>query len=113
MSVAHRREAERLVGARILLVPHPDEGSFEEFDDCGKHFFAWEAVPREVFLHALTNGGESLAELDHASVLGVVAYLAPARVVAVLLATFGVAPRCLDVTVRIGANPHIGPSRGY
>ena len=55
--------------------------------------------------------GQRLAEVEHAFVLRAVAHLAPARMVAVLLAAPVVAAGRLDVAVGVGADPDIGPGR--
>src|SRR5439155_19965100 len=44
-------------------------------------------------------------------VLGLVAHLAPLRVIAVLLAAAGVATGCLQVAALARADPHVGPRR--
>ena len=51
------------------------------------------------------------AEDQHLAVFRLVAHLAPARVIAVLLAAALVAPGRLDVPVRVGTDPHLGPGR--
>src|SRR6266571_4002686 len=60
-------------------------------------------------LDTLANGGKSLTKSDHPVIFGLVAYFAPARMIAVLLASFRVAPGRLDMALRIGTNPYIGP----
>ena len=57
--------------------------------------------------------GRALAEGSERRVLGLVAHGAPARVVAVLLATLAVPPSRLDVPVRPGAAPDVRPRRGH
>src|SRR5207248_5189623 len=55
--------------------------------------------------------GQGLGELDHAAVLVLVPDLAPAVVVAVLLAPARVPAGGLDVPTRTGADPDLGPRR--
>ncbi len=49
-----------------------------------------------------------MAELDQPRVFVLITYFAPARMVAILLAPAGVATGGLQVTQRVGANPHFG-----
>jgi hypothetical protein len=48
-------------------------------------------------------------EFEHVLVLRAFAHFAELRVILVLLAPPGVAPRRLDVPVGLGADPHVGP----
>src|SRR2546429_8583662 len=57
------------------------------------------------------NEGKSLTKSNHPVIFGLVAHFAPARMIAVLFASLRVAPGCLNMTLRIGANPYIGPRR--
>ncbi|MNE59982.1 hypothetical protein D3C80_1551040 [compost metagenome] len=61
---------------------------------------------------------QGLGEGQHAPVLVLVAQFAPLRVVAVLLAATGIATGCLQMPLRVGADPHIcvgrrNHQRGY
>ena len=55
--------------------------------------------------------GSAAAEREQAMVLGLIAHLPPARVVAVLLSTPRVPAGRLQVSVRRSADPHVGPRR--
>src|SRR5262245_2566716 len=48
MPVAKRRQAERIIALRILLVADADQALLEQLDDGGKHFFARQACAREI-----------------------------------------------------------------
>src|SRR5207248_511068 len=54
---------------------------------------------------------QRLGERNQTSVLHLVAHLAPARVIAVLLAAAGVPSDGLKMTARIGTDPDVGPGR--
>ena len=54
---------------------------------------------------------KSLGELHHMFVFGALADLTKKRMVAVLLAPFGIAARGLDVPIRRRADPDVGPGR--
>src|SRR5690349_21144104 len=61
--------------------------------------------------NAFADAGQRRAEFQHAVVLGLVSHSAPARVIAVLLATASITAARLNVTVRQLADPHVGPGR--
>ena len=109
VAAAEGGEAEGVVFACVGLVANADEGGFEEADDGGEDLFAREAGEGEVLVDALADGGECGAEVEHVFVLGLVADFAPARVVAGLLATAGVAAGGLQVAVGEGADPDVDP----
>ena len=106
---AHGRQAERRVRPRVLLVPHPDERDFEEAHHRREHLLSRETGPPQLFVAALPQRGQGAGEGQDSFVLGVVPDLAPARMVAVLLASSLVSPGCLDVAVRHGADPDVRP----
>jgi len=56
--------------------------------------------------------GQGVSELEHLVELLLVASLAPAPVVQILLASGGVDARGLQVTLGVGADPHLPPGRG-
>ena len=61
--------------------------------------------------HPSAESWQPLGEEQEAPVLGRIADLPPARVIAVLLAAPGVSAHRLDMPVRRRANPHLGPRR--
>ncbi len=109
--VAHRRQAERVVLPGVLLVADADQRLLQELDDRRQDLLARQAGPRQVAVSALADAGQRLPEGEHPLVLRLVAHLAPARVVAVLLAPLGVTPGRLEVAQRIGADPDVGVGR--
>ena len=109
MLVAHRRQAEGVVLAGVLIVADADEGCLEQLHDGGEHLFARHAGQREVFLHATADRGQRLGEGDRVAVLGFVADFAPLVVIAVLLAPAGVAADGLQVAVGDRADPDVLP----
>src|SRR5262249_6693608 len=96
---------------RIFLVADADECRFEEAHDGRQDLLARQAGQGQVLLDPPAEARQGPGEGDHAVVLRLVADLAPARVVAVLLAAAVVAPGRLEVAVGDGADPHVGPGR--
>jgi hypothetical protein len=109
VAVAHGGETVGVVGVGVFLVADADEGGLHEADDGGEDFGARHVGEGEVVLDSLTDGGQSGAEEEHALVLGFVADLAPARVVAALLTALGIAAGGLEVSVGDGADPDLLP----
>ena len=99
--VAQRGQPVAFVGAGVVLVADADERRVEQMHDGGEHLAA--AEPWRCACARRSAGaarGSMRAERDHALVLVGVARLAPARVIAILLAPARVAARRLDVARR-------------
>ncbi len=96
---AQRRQAEGAVGARVLLVADADQRDLEEPHHRRQHLLAREARAAELRVHRGADPRQRGGEGDHPLVLGLVAHLAEARVIAVLLAPPRVAPGRLEVPV--------------
>ena len=119
VAVAQRRQAERAVVARVLLVADADERRLQQAHDGRQHLAPGQARQPQV-------GGDAPREARAARapnaimrlVLVLVALLAPARVIAVLLAAARVAPGRLEVAVRAAgrstrrSRPAGWPARG-
>ena len=110
VAVAHGGEAVGVVGAGVLFIADADEGGLHEADDGGEDFGARHVGEGKVMLDARAYGGESLAEEEHALVFGLVAHLAPAGMVAALLAPASIPAGGLKMTVCDGTNPDLLPS---
>src|SRR5690606_4247375 len=63
--------------------------------------------------HFFPERRQYLAELDHAFVFDFVAYSSPSRMVAILLAAFGIAASGLDMAISRRTYPYLLPSRRY
>ena len=109
--VAQGGQAEGVVLLGVLLVADADQRRLEELDDGRQHLLAPQAALRQVALDPLADLRQRVAEGDHAAELGLVADLPPVGVVAVLLAPPGVAAGRLQMAVRAGADPDVGPGR--
>src|SRR5262249_5443149 len=109
--VPHRRQAVRVVVARVLFVADANERLLEQPDDRGEDFRARKARSPQVGVGTTTNPGKRAAEVDEAAVLARVADLAPLRVIAVLLAAARVAAGRLEMTARVGPEPDGLPRR--
>ena len=84
MAISHRRQAEGLIAARVLLVADANQRLLEQLDDCGDDFSARERGAREVGPRPSTQHRQRRRELENVAVLGFVADFAPPRVVAML-----------------------------
>lgn len=107
--VAHGGEAEGVIGAGVFVVADADEGGFEKLDDGGEHLAAVEIGELEILGDAGADFGKGAAELEDAFVLGLVAGLAPERMVAVLFAAACVDAGGLQMPVGVFGNPDVGP----
>ena len=103
------RQPERAVAARVLGVADADQRGLEEAHDRGEDLLPGKPGRARSAVDARAERRQPLGEGEQPAVLGLVADLAPARVIAVLLAALGVAAHRLDMPVRCGANPHLGP----
>ena len=108
----HRREAVRIVLLGILFVSDADHRCFEQRNDRREDFFARQARACEIAADRSPDAGQGFRERDHAVEFRLVADLAPARVVAILLAAASVPTGCLEMPARIGRDPNIGIGRG-
>src|SRR5439155_17669639 len=84
LAFAQRREAERGVLPRVLLVADADARGLEQAHHGGKHFLARQTGKGEVAAHLPPDARQRASEGDHPAVLVFVARFAPARVIAVL-----------------------------
>src|SRR5262245_4081765 len=79
----------------------------------GEHFLARQSSQRKMSAHLLADRREAFGERKHMMVFCALADLAKTGVIAVLLTAFGIAASCLNMAVRLGADPHVGPSGWY
>ena len=100
-----------LIVAGVLVVADTDERLLEQLHDGGDDLGAGKRGAGQVLFGAAAKGGQRGCEIEDAAVLGFVPHLAPARVIAMLLAALDVPPGCLEVAVRVRADPHVLPGR--
>src|SRR3954452_501538 len=112
LALPQGREPIGLVLSRIALGADAEEPEVEEPDRAPQDAFADQSAEREVGFDALAEPRERLSELLHLLELLPIAVLPPGVVIAVLLAPGVVVSGRLDVTARVGADPHVGPRRG-
>src|SRR5579872_2262329 len=84
---------------------------FEKPDNYCQHLFLGHALARKIMLYSFSYFRQSLRKGDRAVILGAVSHFSPAGVVAILLASLGIASRRLNVAVCERTNPNIGVSR--
>src|SRR5579859_2111714 len=113
MAATQGGQSIRVVLAHIFLVPHANERGIEQAHNRRQHFYIGQARQRKVARNSLADSWKRLTKGDHAIILGLVAHLSPARMIAVLFAPFGIPPGCLKVSFRRRAYPHIFPCRRY
>src|SRR5581483_7218188 len=111
LPLAQRRQAERSVLARILLVADANESTLQQTHHGGEHLLARQAGPRQIARHLPANARQGAAECREPRVLVGVAHLAPTLVIAVLFTPARIAPARLQMAIVVRANPHIGPGR--
>src|SRR5437763_6712051 len=102
-----------MVVAGILVVADPDAGQLEETDHGREDLLPRQAGTAQVLLDPLPEPGQCLAERQHAAEFGFVAYLAPSRMVAVLLPAASVPSGRLDMAVGVLGDPDIGVGRRH
>src|SRR5213083_2551748 len=99
MLLAHCRQAERAVLFCILLVTDAYNDRVEQQENGGNDFYTREVMQLKVMVATTTNGGKSFTKGDHMVIFCLVAYFAPARMVAILFAAFGIASSRLDMSI--------------
>jgi hypothetical protein len=105
VAVPERRQAKRTVRARIFQVANADERRLQEPYHGGQHFGAGQARERHILLKTRPELGQDVAEGNHPVVLRHITHGAPAWMIPVLLASFGVASRGLQVPVWARTDP--------
>lgn len=99
------------VVAGVAVVADADQGGVEQRNRQGHHLVATEAGQAQLGVDVPAQPRQRLAEAQQALVLVGIAYLAPARVVAVLLAPTGVAAGGLEMAVGVGTDPDLAIGR--
>jgi hypothetical protein len=109
MAGLQRRQAIAVILLRIIVVADPNEGGLEKMNDGGKDFLSREASKGHVLANLRADGRKSLGELHH--MFHIWCFRGPLEtlMVAILLASLGIATRRLDVTVRRRADPDVCP----
>ena len=102
VTVPQGRQPEGAVEPGVLVVADADEGQLEEPDNRRQDLLARKAAQCEVGIGALADARQRLPESKQAIELGLLALLAPARVIAVLFPPLRVAPRRLQMGRGIG-----------
>ena len=111
MAIAQRGQAEALVRLGVFGVADADKRHFHQANDRRQNLFARQTAAPQIGFDTGADQRQDASERQKLCVFRLVAHLAPARMVAVLLAPARVAAGRLQMTVRVGANPHLGPGR--
>ncbi len=109
MAVLQSGEAVGLILFFVFFIADANQAGFENLDERGEDLFAGEVFPGEITFHSGPDFWKRFGELEHAVVFGFVTHFAPAGMIAVLLAAFGVAAGGLKVAILEGANPNVSP----
>jgi hypothetical protein len=113
VAILQRGEPVAIVLLGVVVVSDPDERRFQQVHDGGQHLFTWKATERHVLTDLFPYGGKSVSERNNVLVFRAFPDLTKPRVVAILFSSFGIPTGRLNVAIRIGADPNIGPSRRY
>jgi hypothetical protein len=109
--VPQRRQPERLIEAGVFLVPDSEECQLQQPDQRRDDLVAGESAGAEITAGAPPDPRQGLPEPDHPLELVRIPTRSEAHVVAVLLSATGVAPGRLEMAVRSGGDPDVGPCR--
>ena len=104
-----RGQPERSILARVFIIAHPDARLIENAHDGGDDLLTVEGWASHVLVDPVADAREGGGEGQKVVVLRLVADLAPATMVAVLLAPSSVTTDRLDVTVGERRDPHVSP----
>src|SRR5690606_35303740 len=104
-------EPERIVLLGIALVADAKARRLQQPHQDREHLVAGQAREREGRAHPSPDRRQGAREYEHAVELVRLADLAPARVIAILLAPARVASRGLQVAALVAADPDAGPGR--
>jgi len=111
--VAERGQPEAAIQPRIVGIADPDERGIEKVNDGRDDLPEGQAGTSHIALHAASDRRQRMGEVEDVLVFRGVADLEEIRMVAVLLAALRITARGLDVAVRVGADPDIGPGRRH
>ena len=110
VSLEQRRDAERVVLARVALAAHAKKSLADEPHDCRRHAIARELRPLgDLRVERLANARKVAREPAHAIVLALLARGDGALVIAVLLAPLRVEAPRLDRGTRARGDVHVAP----
>ena len=113
MPVAQSGQPIGLVLTRVLAVADADQGRVEQHHHGCEDLFPSKPRLGDLCFEFLAQFWQRLAKRLETRVLVTVAYLTPARVIAVLLATTGIAAGSLQMALRVGTDPHVGIRRRH
>src|SRR5207247_355242 len=111
MAVSQGGQSERAVLLSVLVVADADSGLLEEPNDRRQHLLQRHPRPFQVAVGMLAALWQGRCEGQHPIVLDRIPDLAPARVIAILLAPSSITPGRLEMAPRVGADPDVGPRR--
>jgi hypothetical protein len=104
-----RGEPVAVVLLGVVFGADPEEAAIEQPQRARQHLPPAELLTAQVLADHLSQTRKSACEVEHLVELLLVAPRAPARVVEVLLASRGVDAGGLQMTIRVRADPDIGP----
>src|SRR5687768_11232606 len=109
MFVLERSKAERVVLLLVLVIADTHACSLQQVDHGCKHFVARHTGQLLILVDSFADVTQSLAKGEHAPEFRLIPNVAVGGVVSVLFTSPRVAANRLDVSVRRGADPYIGP----
>ena len=111
VAIAQRRQPERAVVTRVLLVADSHERRLEEPNDHRDDELTRHLALAQITPYPASDLRERVGEIEETLELRGIALRPPFRVVSILLAPTRVAPGCLQVRVRFPGDPDVGPRR--
>ena len=113
MSVAERCQTKRSIVPRVFVIADSDQRLLEKLDDSREDLLSGQFRTAKIASGTSANRRQRLGKADEPVVLGLVAYDAPLRMIAILLSAAGVSTYGLKVSSWIGGNPHVLPRGRY
>src|SRR5215471_10138726 len=111
VAVTQGGQTKGTIMARILFISHTNQCRLQELDQSGQHLPLGQVRKPHVFPNLFSDERQPLRKLAQAGIFGFIADRPPASMIAILLAPPCVAPRRLQMSVGILANPDFLPSR--
>jgi hypothetical protein len=113
MAIAQCRQPEALVLLGVFVVADAEQSQLHHAYNGSQHALARQPRSFQIFLDTRADQRQHARESKQLAVLGVVAYFAPARMIPILFASTLIATRRLQMPIRIAADLHLFPRRGY
>src|SRR6476661_9192842 len=95
----------------VFCIADTNERELEKPDDRRKDLFSRQAGSTQILLDYSTYQRQGTPKVNEAFIFVAVSHLAPTRMIAILCSAFGIPSFRLQMSFRVGTNPHISPCR--